>query len=156
MRIKAELVPASPAHIGRIALRMREADRIECGARGRNPKQALRLALRSSSWALTAMVDGKPEAMLGIAPVSIVSDKACPWFLGTDEVYRRGRDMLRLGRHVIAQMHEHSRRLENSVSADNDRAIALLLRWGFTIEGPSFMDGGVKFLRFWREVENDV
>ena len=148
---RLRLVGASPAHVGRIAYRMREIDRIECGASGRSAKAALRLALRSSSWAITALVDGDPHAMFGVAPISLVQDRGSPWFLGSDETYRYGRALLELGPDVIARMHASFRRLENTVSTGNGRALRLLSRWGFTIGDAPFEVSGVEFVRFWRE-----
>jgi len=146
------LIPASPAHVGRIANKLRAIDKAECAARGRGPKAALRLALRSSLWALTAFVDGEPEAMFGLSPVCTITDRACPWFLGSDRVMKQARDLLLIGTEVIEHMHRHSARLENSVSVDNAAAVRLLRRWGFTIDDHVFEVGGVRFVRFWREI----
>ena len=145
------LVAASPAHIAPLARRLRSIDKLEISARGRTAKDGLRLALRSSAWARTAMVAGRPEAMMGIAPISVIEDRGCPWFLGSDEVFAHGRDLLSIGPRVIEHMHGGFRRLENSVSVGNSRAIRLLARWGFTVGGDEFMVGNVAFVRFWRE-----
>jgi len=148
---RVDLIAASPAHIGRIANRLREIDRIECGVSGRSPKATLRLALRSSAWAVTALVDGEPHAMFGVTPISLIEDRGSPWFLGSDQVYRHGRELLEMGPRVIARMHAGFRRLENSVSVGNGQAVRLLRRWGFTIGAAPFVVGGVEFVRFWRE-----
>lgn len=148
---RLELVAASPAHVGRIAFRLRDIDRIECGANERDPKAAMRLSLRSSTWSVTALLDGVPHAMFGVAPISVMEDRGSPWFLGSDEVYRHGRALLDMGPRVIARMHRSYRRLENSVSVGNGRARRLLERWGFTIERDPFTVRGVEFVRFWRE-----
>jgi len=144
------IVPASPAHIGRIANRMREADRLETGAKGRSPKSALRLSLRSSTWACTALVDGDPHAMFGVAAISLIEDRGRPWFLGSDLVYQHPREMIRRGLEVVDLMHASFRKLENVVSVDNIRAIRLLRRWGFTVGEEEIMVGGVTFLPFWK------
>ena len=130
---------------------MRAIDRLECKARGRDPKAALRLALRPSPRAPTRLSYAVPHAMFGISPVSAIEDRGCPWFLGSDEVMRHGRDMLTIGRSAIERMHEHSARLENSVSVDNAPALRLLRRWGFTVSDRRFTIGGMDFVRFWRE-----
>lgn len=151
MRIEpAKLVPASPAHVGRLAHRMRAIDVAECAARGHAPKQALRLALRSSLWAVTALVEGVPHAMFGLSPVSVVEDRGCPWFLGSDEVLSHGRELLSIGPQVIERMHRSFARLENSVSIENHNAIRLLRRWGFTLADEAHEVGGMQFSRFWR------
>ncbi len=97
------------------------------------------------------MLDGVPHAMFGVSPISPIEDRGCPWFLGSDETYRHGRALLELGPRAIARMHASFRRLENSVSVDNSRALRLLERWGFTIEPDPFVCGGAEFVRFWRE-----
>ena len=148
---RIRLIGASAAHVGRVAYRMREADRLELAAKGRDPKAALRLSLDGASWAMTALLDGVPHAMFGVTPLSLVEDRGMPWFLGSEEVYRHGRIMLATGHGIIDLMHKTFHRLENFVSADNDRAIRLLKRWGFTVEGEVMMMGGVPFVQFWRE-----
>lgn len=89
--------------------------------------------------------------MFGIAPVSVVGDRGCPWFLGSDIVLSHGRELLSIGPAVIERMHRSFARLENSVSADNAKAIRLLRRWGFTVEVEPFEVGGMQFVRFWRD-----
>jgi hypothetical protein len=131
---------------------MREADRVECAAKGRSPHAALRFSLAASSMALTAMVDGSPHAMMGVSPVSLASSLGCPWFLGTDEVMRQSRALLEYGPRVVAAMHGSFRRLENVVSADNARAILLLERLGFEVGDDAVLIGGVRFVPFWRGV----
>ena len=147
------LVAASPAHILPLSRRLRAEDLRECGAGGRTGKQALRLALRSSLWALTATVDGKPHAMMGVSPVSIVEDRGNPWFLGSDAVFDHGRAMLEWAPMVLDRMHGDFQRLENVVSTSNVRAIRLLRRWGFMIEEEPFTVRDVEFVRFWRVVD---
>lgn len=146
-----EIVPASRAHIGRIARRMRAHDREECEARGRSPACALRYSLASSQFALTALVDGSPHAMFGVTPYSLVNGIGRPWFLGSDEVYRHPREMIERGDMIVEIMQDSFPRLENVVSAGNHRAIRLLRRWGFSVGGVGHEVGGVSFLPFWRE-----
>ena len=148
---RIRIVPASPAHVGRIATRMRAEDRRECMAKGRDPKTALRLGLRASVWAVTAMADGSPIAMFGVAPVSVVADRGNPWFLGTDAVLRYGREFLLHGPAVVERMQQSFTRLDNSVSISNGPAIRMLERWGFTLEDDPYEVGGVWFVKFWRD-----
>jgi hypothetical protein len=145
-----QIVDAKRAHIGRIARRMRAMDRLECAAKGRTPACALRYSLASSSFAMTALVDGSPHAMFGLTPYSLASGVGRPWFLGTDEVYRHPRDMVRTGEMLVEIMQDSFRRLENVIAAANDQGIRLLKRWGFTIGEETQVIGGVRFLPFWR------
>lgn len=129
---------------------MRAIDRMECEAKGRTPAEALRYSLASSSFALTAMVDGSPHAMFGLTPYSVAESVGRPWFLGTDEVYRHGRELIVTGEMVVELMQDRFRRLENVIAAANVQGIRLLRRWGFVIGEEPQMVGGVTFLPFWR------
>lgn len=144
-----ELVQAHAGHVGTIAARMRDIDRQETGACGRTPKQALRMGLRASTICLTAKVDGRAEAMLGLVPLCLLGGKGTPWFLGTDEVYRHGREMIAWGPQIIRQFVDSTEHLENVVMQANIKAIRLLRAWGFTIGDEVKMIGGRSFLDFW-------
>lgn len=127
---------------------MRSVDRMECEAMGRTPKGALRFALANSSKAWTAMVDGQPEAMFGVVVESALTGEAVPWFLGTDEVYRHGRELVMWGPGMVSRLCDSSRRLANLVSAGNTSAIRLLKRWGFVVSEEAVNVRGVDFLPF--------
>ena len=146
-----ELVRASPAHVGRIANRMRTADRAECAALGMTGKVALRKSLTASVLAYTAKIDGRPEGMFGVAPGNTLEGVGHPWMLATDAAFDCARVLVTAGPGLIALMHRRFRRLENMVSAENERAIRMLGRWGFEVGDEQMMVGGVPFLRFWRE-----
>lgn len=143
-----EIVPALPRHVGYLARHMREIDRTECRAMGRDPKAALRTGIASSARAWTALLDGQPHAMFGVVIESILTGEAIPWFLGTDEVYRHGRALLAIGPQVLDTMHDSRLTLRNLVSAQNDQAIRLLKRWGFTVDEEEVGVRGVMFRRF--------
>lgn len=145
-----EFVPASRAHVGRIASRMRAIDQMECRAKGRSPAAALRYSLVSSTFALTVLVDGSPHSMFGVTPWSLVEGAGRPWFLGTDEVYRHPREMIRRGGDVVEIMQDSFRRLENVIAAVNERGIRMLRHWGFEIGSAAQVHGGLEFLPFWR------
>lgn len=143
-----ELAPASLVHVGPIASRMREADRIECRALGRSPKEALRIGLRTSLNPFTALVDGRPEAMMGVMPVSLLKGEGLVWMLGTDAVYGQGRALLRLGPKVLRVIGGGLPQLGNIVSAENRRAIRFLRYLGFHVGGPAQVHGGIAFVPF--------
>lgn len=142
------LEPASPDHIGILAATMRECDVIEVGALGRSPRQALDHALSSSMWALTALEDGKPVAMLGVTPISMMESKGIPWMLGSDRIYDNARALVELGAPVVDAMRETFRTLENVVSVRNRRAQRFLRHWGWRISEDVAVIGGVEFVRF--------
>lgn len=143
------IVPASPAHVGRIAAAMRAIDRREAAAMGHAPKAALRAGLVASSDCWTALVDGVPAAMFGVVPVSAIDRSGRPWFLGTDAVPRQARALIALGPDIVARMHAEFAHLANHVSCENRRAIGLLRRWGFVVEEEEMvMFGDMGFYAF--------
>jgi len=150
MNTRVRLVPAEWKHINRIAANMRAIDAEECRAMGREPKQALRLAFMTSEKAWTALVDGAPHAMFGVVVESLLDRIGTPWFLGTDEVYRHGREMIQWGPGILSRMGDSSRRLMNLVSSDNRQAIRLLRKWGFTVATDEMTVRGVAFRQFER------
>lgn len=144
-----EIVAASPAHVRPIANRMREIDRIECAALGHNPKEALRLSLRSSLFAWTAKVDGRPEAMFGASARSMLDGEGSPWLLLTDDAARQAKALVRLGRRYSDGLLLEFRTLRGNVHADNATAIRWLKHLGYAI-GDEFDVNGYPFRGFER------
>jgi hypothetical protein len=147
--VRARLVPASLVHIGPLALNLRTADRVECEALGRKPKDALRLSLRTSLHALTALdPEGKPVAMFGVCALGLLAGRGTPWFLGTERVFDYGRDLMVRGPRIVAWWHETFDVMENIVAVENVKAVALLKRWGAEIGGETRTHRGVEFVPF--------
>jgi GNAT superfamily N-acetyltransferase len=142
------LVEADASHIPALAANMREADRIEIGAFGRTPAKALGSGLSSSVWALTALVDDEPHAMMGVVPVNVLDGIGVPWMLGSERIYDHARDLVRYGPGIIAEMRRGFERLENMVHVDNHRAIRFLRHLGWTISDCRETYGGIEFVRF--------
>jgi hypothetical protein len=142
------LVGAVPAHIPPLAASMREMDRIECEAMGHSPAEALSIGLSRSMWALTALVDDEPVAMLGVAPRSMIEGVGVPWMLGSDAIYDGARELVTYGPGVIREMESIFPRLVNMVAASNTRAISFLRHWGWRISSNRVPVGGVDFVEF--------
>jgi hypothetical protein len=130
-----EMVPALSSHIGTIARRIRDIDRLECETMGHTVKGALRTGLLGSTLAWTAKINGRPEAMLGAAPSNLLEGRGRAWMLMTDEAARHQIALVRLGRIYTEAMHRHYAILENWVHAENDRTIRWLSRLGYAV-GP--------------------
>jgi len=142
------LVEAEPAHISYLAANMRAADVIECEAVGRSPVEALANGLVSSLWALTAIVDDEPHAMMGVSSRNMIEGIGVPWMLGTERVYDHARDLIRYAPVILGEMHRTFDVLENLVSVDNARAIRFLRHAGFEIYPDVSMVGATAFVRF--------
>lgn len=147
-----KLVPAAWRHVNRLAREMRACDVAECAALGRTPKQALRLGIGTSLWAMTALVDGEPHAMFGLVVVNAMTREGAPWMLGSERIYRHGRDLLTKAPSFFGRMSDSCDVLSNVVGAGNDRAIRLLKRWGFTVDPEHERIGGMNFRRFHMEL----
>lgn len=152
-----ELVPAKLTHVGPIAHNMRAIDRLEAKAMGRTPKDALRIGLRTSLSSFTALEDGKPIAMLGVVPASLLSGTALIWMLGTDRVFRHGRGLLTIAPPVLAEWLTTFSVMENLVAVCNHVAIRLLTRWGAIVGGEVQTIGDVAFIpfRFERSIQGE-
>lgn len=144
------LVEADASHIPYLAAHMRPADVAECAAMGRRPESALVNAVKSSLWAVTAIVDDRPHAMLGVASRSMMGSVGVPWMLGTERVYDHARDLVRHAPAIIAEMHQTFDHLENMVAAGNNRAIRFLRHVGFEICDVPINVGGTAFVHFRR------
>lgn len=136
-----EFVPASPAHIGTLAARMREIDRLECSLMGHSPKEALRMSMRYSTLAYTAKVDGRAEAMFGVSTVSLLTGEGSPWLLMTDAGAKQAKALVRDGRRYSVLFQTVFPTLRNLVHADNHVAIRWLRRLGYGIGGTVEMSG---------------
>jgi hypothetical protein len=147
-RPTVDIIHARPTHIGPIAVRMRAADRIEAEAMGHSPKGALRHGYRLSLKPLTVVVDGHPEAMMGVVPQSLMGGRGTVWMLGTDEIYRHPRELALLGPRILAGFLEECPILENIVAISNRRAISFIKHLGFNVDGATIMCGGVEFVGF--------
>ena len=97
---------------------------------------------------LTALLNGVPHAMMGMVPIDLMAGTGVAWFLGTDEVYKRPRDLALLGPVIIREMAGTCPKLENIVSVGNVRAIAFLKHMGFKISRETEMHGGMEFVPF--------
>jgi hypothetical protein len=150
-RSRIELRPASPAHIGTIARRMRDWDIAECAAFGHTPKQALRGALSASTIAFTAFADGRAEAMFGLVVTNALCGQGSPWMLGTEAIYRHPREMFGMGQGWLRTMAAIAPCQSGQVAAANVRAIRLLRAWGFAVGDVPSVRGGVLFVPFEKE-----
>ena len=127
---------------------MRRNDVLECAALGRTPKSALRLGLVGSIHCFTALRDGRPEAMFGLADVCALNGTGAPWMLGTEAIYEEPRAMLAVGPKIIDLWRFNCRRMSNIVGAQNVRAQRMLRAWKFTVGDKVTMIGGLEFLDF--------
>lgn len=123
-------------------------DALECSIFGRTPAEALRRSLSVSDLALTVVIDGRPEAMLGVAAVSLIDQLGSPWMLGTDETKRHPRAFLTAGHALIEQMQALHPRLMNYTHEDNAASIRWLTHLGFDFPGEAVYVDGHRLVKF--------
>lgn len=90
------------------------------------------LAVAHCAW--TALVHGEPIAMFGAVSPSLLSERAQPWLLGTDEIARHPRALMTYSRAFVAELLETWPVLANHVDARHTAAICYLRRLGFRID----------------------
>jgi hypothetical protein len=145
---RVELVNARLVHTGPLSLKLRDIDRRECEAFGHHPKRALRLGLRLSLNPLTVLIDGQPEAMLGVVPTSMIAGKGIVWMLGSDEIPKHRRDLALIGPRLMEWLARDMPHLENLVSIENEAAISFMKHLGFEVSGITERHGGLEFVPF--------
>jgi hypothetical protein len=136
-----EIVPARPTHIGPIATRMRDMDRLECMIFGHTPKSAIRNGLLGASMAWTALIDGRAEAIFGVSTTSLLEGSGRPWMLMTDEAVKHAVSLVRFGRIYTEAIQRHYALLHNWVHAENDASIRWLSRLGFAVGSVDVING---------------
>lgn len=142
MAVDIQIVPARAGHILSIARRMRQADRDEVwAAAGKSPAEALIYSFRKSSFAWTALVDGRPEVMFGVGDVNILTGVGAPWLLGTEAVEKHTVAFLRRSVEFRTQLMARYSVLRNFVDDRNKVSIRWLKWLGFKLLDPVEMNG---------------
>lgn len=147
-----QVVPASEADVMALAPDLRAADREEIrAASGLTPKAALRRSYEHSTHVWSARDgEGRPIALWGVGPLSLVAGRGCPWLMASDAFESFSWDVARLSRKLLADVRGLYPELENHVDARHGKAIRWLAWLGFTIDPP--VPWGVEgrpFHRFW-------
>lgn len=111
----------------------RQADRDECDAMFGPGKfaGALGASIRSSVLIWTFEVHGKPAAIFGCTPISMLSGIGAPWLIGTYLVDKAPGALVRLSRLYIPKMQAAFPQLCNVVDARNVKSVAYLRLLGF-------------------------
>ena len=131
-----EFTPATRADAIELARNLREADRVELWAAGRDdPLDAILAGIGGPGWALTARRNGVLALIFGVAPAgSILDPRGVPWMLGTPLVSAHARVFMRLSAPYIARMLREYPHLLNAVHAPNKQAVGWLRHMGFVLQ----------------------
>lgn len=120
-----------------IADNMRQADVEEVWASNHHkPLQSLVRSWELSDFATVATFNGTPLVMLGLVKRDMLTGSGVVWMLGSDEVMKHKKDLLRQTKPLIDEMLTICPRLCNMVHNKN-RSSIIWLKWlGFTINEP--------------------
>lgn len=145
-----EIVEANISHLLPIAADMRAADRKEVWFSHRNtPYEALSRSLAASEEAWTAVINGRPALMWGVARRGCVfSIKGIPWLLATDDIKKCQVEFLKQSRMWVERMMENFAVLENYVYEENLLSIRWLKWCGFEISGRETIINDAIFYKF--------
>ena len=138
-----------------VARNMRAADRAEIMASSElEPLPCLIRSVKVSSEVLVALTSGGvPFAIFGVAPVA--EGLASPWMLGTDEMLRHGKEIVKLSRTFVKRWASAHGVLSNFVDTRNTTSIAWLKRTGFRMGEPEPFGSRGQFFRRFEGASND-
>ena len=126
------------AHVDELAQRMRRADVAELHALGEiNVNEVVAAGVRDSVHSWACAVDGRLLFLAGVAPLRahlLCENIGVPWLLGTDEMTRHARKLIRLQAPYIALMLKTFPRLVNLVHADNAQSVRWIKSLGFDLQ----------------------
>lgn len=123
-----------PGDAAELAANLRPSDLAECRAYGRGDIAAGVISSANRSmlcW--TGLVDGELAAIIGVAPISVMSGIGSPWMLGTPVLDQHSRVLVRRTPEYIAKMLNAFPHLVNFVHAKNTTSVRWLRRLGFTL-----------------------
>lgn len=136
-------------HVDALKGKLRKSDILEIKAvTGSCDDSIMVEAFLSSKVCWTAFKDGKPIAIFGVCKID--EKTGSPWFLGTKEVDRCGKDFVRNSLYYLNEVKSHFNYLENYIDVRQKKSIRWLRWLKFNIDHPVVY--GVEkllFHRFW-------
>lgn len=150
---RLHLARATTEAVHHIATHLREADQRELRAVHGDAvdfRALLRTAvLASADVCVLKTDDEEPVAVVGVAPVSLLGGQGSPWALGTERVDDFPREVVRLGRVMVARWAAQYDQLFNYVDTRNTRSIRWLRGLGFVMAPAApYGRAGLPFHRF--------
>lgn len=137
MTVAYSIVPASVRHIRPLSRSMRAAGCIAMAGFGVNARVGLRRAFVASPHCQTALIDGKPAAMWGVAGM-LLGDSACAWLVLSEQVTRLPVAISREARKALRAAAMEYDEVLATVAPDDDEAVRFALHLGFR---PATEDG---------------
>jgi hypothetical protein len=133
--VNYEIVPSSIRHIRPMAKSMRREAAMALDGYGFNPRIGLRRAFLSSFRCRTALVDGKPVAMWGVAG-TLLSDSAQVWLVLSPEAAKMPRAVVREARGALEAIRLDYRDLWTTILPNDPASVRFALALGFGGDDP--------------------
>lgn len=152
-----EIVPACYEHVEQLCESLRVADLNELEASGAlahtgSPRVLLELAVALSVEAWAGVADGETFALCGVAPHPDKPGVGTPWMLGSPQLARHGKAVLKTCVPFIHRWLERFPLLTNHVDARNRLSIRWLRWCGFSFDRPAPTGvNGELFITFYME-----
>jgi hypothetical protein len=139
-----------PGDAAELFANLRPSDLAECRAYGRSDIAAgIASSVNRSALCWTGLVDGEIAAIIGVAPINMLTGIGSPWMLGTPVLDTHSRVLVRRTPEYIAKMLNAFPHLVNFVHANNTTSVRWLRRLGFTLHAAQpFGALGEPFHRF--------
>lgn len=126
--------PTEPGDAARLYANLRASDLAECQAYGREDIAAgIESSVQRSLHCWTGLVDGELAAIIGVAPINMLTGLGSPWMLGTPVLDAHQRVLVRKTPEYIDRMLTAFPHLVNFVHAKNVTSVRWLRRLGFTL-----------------------
>lgn len=142
--------PTEPGDAAELFANLRPSDLAECQAYGRGDiAEGIASSVNRSVLCWTGLVDGELAAIIGVAPINMLTGIGSPWMLGTPVLDRHQRVLVRRTPEYIAKMLNAFPHLVNFVHTNNTTSVRWLRRLGFTLHAAQpFGALGEPFHRF--------
>jgi hypothetical protein len=124
------VVPASIRHIKLLDATLRGKEFLF----GTNSRRALRIAFLQSTYAKTALIDGKPVAMWGVMK-SAMSDEGEAWAAFSQEAIKHPKAMIKDGRQEAIEMARHAGTLYAKINPADPKSEGFSRALGFVKTG---------------------
>lgn len=146
-----QIVEPEPWHIRSLAPRLRKIDQLECAAMsGMYPAEVMAMSAGLSVLCRVGLVDGRPEAIWGMTPVSEIWGSFSPWCLTSDWVESNPIHFMRFSREFLQEMRSQASYLQNHVHINNSFSKRWLASVGFTVDPePKAINGHVWNRFYW-------
>ena len=132
--MEIEIVQAIEDHADDLGPRLRAADKLEVKlSSGLDPRTALRMSIGLSTHCWTALLNGRPEIIWGVAPYSYDGrlNQGVVWLLSCDEMYRIPGRFVKESHIYVSKMLETYDTIFNYVHAENMASCKWLENMGF-------------------------